>query len=243
MQVLLSNSQAGPSRTVKQETEEISWNHILADLGRGKETMFASSFSLENTKPPLLPREWELEKGKVPWPVRTRRNPGDHIQFFIGLKRTINQSNELKVKNSLLDRCPPILRNGDIGKNFSKSNGRGRTKRSRTYAWWRKDRLSDSSSYLVKTTLTWLVTLRFLNQILRWNYKWSCREFGKTFSPRLHELEYSTQWPERNRATFESYLCRFPYLSSIEKEGWEIIQSHNSPTHITFCYHLYFGSE
>ena len=66
MQVLLSNSQAGPSRTVKQETEEISWNHILADLGRGKETMFASSFSLENTKPPLLPREWELEKGKVP---------------------------------------------------------------------------------------------------------------------------------------------------------------------------------
>ena len=30
MQILLSNSQAGPGRTVKQEQEEISCNHVQA---------------------------------------------------------------------------------------------------------------------------------------------------------------------------------------------------------------------
>ena len=39
MQILLSNSQAGPGRTVKQEQEDISPNHVQAFIGLSVDTL------------------------------------------------------------------------------------------------------------------------------------------------------------------------------------------------------------
>ena len=48
MQILLSNSQAGPGRTVKQEQEEISRNHVQAFIPGSVDDWATSRFSPAN---------------------------------------------------------------------------------------------------------------------------------------------------------------------------------------------------
>ena len=49
MQILLSNSQAGPGRTVKQEQEEISRNHVQAFIPGSVEISYAILVSMKTS--------------------------------------------------------------------------------------------------------------------------------------------------------------------------------------------------